>query len=1374
MYSKDDGEVYSGYGSNNSTYPDNNQLYYSSVSRNNTGRISAGMFAGKKTDTSYLLTLSNTSLNGINVHSSRWAGGFFGFGALITLSECPATNISVLGRYDTGGLIGFAANTINILGNTTSKTSISISSVVQDAGGFNFKNSSARNGALGGIIGRYGYSYNDNITGNNVNNVSGKKDKTTLVLSIKNISLNKYGTDGRVAYTFSSYDESCVGGILGCFDNQVKAEITDCTMSGISVVGTQNRVGGVIGGTIADSVITLDKIVLDGSEAVYGIQVDHRDDLGGIVAYQAAGTVNINNTTIKNYTIRKTAQKNIYYNTKDPEGYIGGCIGRMGGGTANLRNFVIDTCSFAGYSRANGCGGLVGTMSGGALVGYNIVENALSTSVHCGSNSSYAADIIGSQDKKEIRIVGFSRHNNTTGVATLVNGTHNTDNTKYYVVCTDFGGDCITNSPNTTASTVNVSGTAMANYSLSPYALINPVDDWVDNQTLTGDGYADTIANLAIDDIIAAKNTNSAYADVTDGTNNTVNTYGNFSTFGGTGKLSTFKTEFPNANNAIPAATYSAIPDFPLLVLDNTNPAQLTKFLNGYLGLLTNTNYNFATNNNKVYTVNNTAYRYVNGSFTAQSSSNLIRNTTTGQFSMSNSSVDNSPNIQFTLLDIQFRDPTSVNNIAYHLYVPVLVKKLMQFDFEAASNSGTLYEPTYYEALINAQYTGATQPINATSNKLLETLKTPVTVYFKYTYRRTLEEWTRALEGGEDLTKGFDKTLTFNVQKNSAATNVIPAGTKYALVDNTRGHKVYYSTASNPPTSGNLSIALTKTGNSFTDESNTEYTPPSFSKLLGITAEKADNGLFVIAGTNETATAEDVNGTKYRLYGSVSTDSSADPQPDRYNLSIDTTNCLKEESSGVYALEESYYLSIFTPSGNNDVYHYTLNKFDNFGDNSFPTKIYNYVGTELYIGDLFEQDFTIVSNESDNEKITAPNGEINADLRTKITVKSEQAHNVFKTVLSNGDVSMFHSFFVSLVRMDEDGTVKGILVKDDDGMTPTVTYSIAGTPMTEVHEVTDNYVSITASGNTGNLATSLGASTAVTDGVTITGTIKLAYTNNISAQFPPKSDPSDTTKGTYFTATSNLSSTKDNIAYSTSTSYDQDVSTIPNDAVHNNHLYYCQQSNVAELNYYAEEQMDNEGGILGQLGVNAWIPNDESEEQVELSFVSTEAKYTVLPIDSRSTAEYVYLTITLQSRQGDYANNLPINEYWSDYKVLSANGTVITPTSYLDPSGNSVSGNSSNVVKLVYLVPRQNMVDGMGASNVFEESAYEIKIPITFWVKTGDNWANNASHYYSNYQVSIHAELRDATDTSKSAETASEKDASLKYTNAKIHWQYFD
>lgn len=1326
---------------NNKSY---DRQYAYNLSIDNNVRLSTGMFAGRKMTDTNKCTLTNVDISSINLHSCRSAGGLVGQGKNLYLTSCDASDVTVLGRWDTGGLIGYVSDGCTIT-NTSGKASIAINAITQQAAGFN---GHSRAGYVGGVVGR-------------AHKGSASSDAAGA-LTISNIKVLKYSSGtGCVEYDNSiavqKDDDGFVGGIYGGngVGSSNNVSISNCEVEEISLKGRMSSAGIVVGGMEAGGSLTINTVTVDGKNTaqITDVGTAGKDTNGsGLVIGRSNKAATVISTSVKNYTINRSVT-----------GYIGGCLGFQKGSSLTVKNFYIENCNFNGVC-TNG-GGIAGYLSG-SLSGYNIVEKNLTKTA-----ANYKADLIGNQNGKEVKVVGFSRHNGVGTVQAICSGTKYANS---YVVCADFNGQCITASPNTTPSTVNVSGTAMDNYKLSPYALINPVADWVDSKTLTGNGYASTIAGLPISSIISAKNTNSAYADVTDGTNNTVNTYGNFSTFGGTGKLSTFKTEFPNANNSIPTATYSAIPDFPLLILDNTNPAQLTKFLNGYLGLLTNTNYNFATNNNNVYTVNNTAYRYVNGSFTAQSSSNLIRNTTTGQFSMSNSSVDNSPYTQFTLLDIQFKDPTSNSNVAYHLYVPVLVKKLMQFDFEAASNSGTLYEPTYYEALINAQYTGATQPINATSNKLLETLKTPVTVYFKYTYRRTLEEWTRALEGGEDLTKGFDKTLTFNVQKNSAATNVIPAGTKYALVDNTRGHKVYYSTASNPPTSGNLSIALTKTGNSFTDESNTAYTPPSFSKLLGITAEKADNGLFVIAGTNETATAEDVNGTKYRLYGSVSTDSSADPQPDRYNLSIDTTNCLKEESLGVYALEESYYLSIFTPSGNNDVYHYTLNKFDNFGDNSFPTKIYNYVGTELYIGDLFEQDFTIVSNESDNEKITAPNGEINADLRTKITVKSEQAHNVFKTVLSNGDVSMFHSFFVSLVRMDEDGTVKGILVKDDDGMTPTVTYSIAGTPMTEVHEVTDNYVSITASGNTGNLATSLGASTAVTDGVTITGTIKLAYTNNISAQFPPKSDPSDTTKGTYFTATSNLSSTKDNIAYSTSTSYDQDVSTIPNDAVHNNHLYYCQQSNVAELNYYAEEQMDNEGGILGQLGVNAWIPNDESEEQVELSFVSTEAKYTVLPIDSRSTAEYVYLTITLQSRQGDYANNLPINEYWSDYKVLSANGTVITPTSYLDPSGNSVSGNSSNVVKLVYLVPRQNMVDGMGASNVFEESAYEIKIPITFWVKTGDNWANNASHYYSNYQVSIHAELRDATDTSKSAETASEKDASLKYTNAKIHWQYFD
>ena len=1070
MCSKDDGSLYTGYGSNNTSgYPNNNQLYYSSVSRINTGRISAGMFAGKKTNTSNLLTLSNVSLNGITVHSSRWAGGFFGFGAYITISDCPATNISVLGRYDTGGLIGYAANYINILGNTTSNTTISIDSVIQDAGGFNFKTSSARNSGLGGIIGRYGWSYNDNITGNNANNVSGKTDSTTLVLSIKNLSLTKYGSVGKVAYTFNSNDESPVGGIIGGLDNQVKAEITDCSMEGVSVVGIQNRVGGIIGGTIANSNITLYNLTLDGTGATYGIQVDLRDDLGGVVGHIGAGTININNTTIKNYAIQKVERVNALHNN-DVEGFIGGCIGRQADGTSNIRNFTIENCSFAGYCRANGCGGIVGTMSKGSLLGYNIVENGLSSGVQYldgkDYKSAYGADIVGSQDKRVIKIVGFSRHNNTTGVATLVNGNHNTDTANYYVVCSDFGGDCITNSPNTVASTVNVTGTAMENYSLSPYALINPVDDWVDGQKLTGDGYADTIANLAIDDIIAAKTTNSAYADVLPQ---------EYTTFDST-KLTMFRTEFPDASDTIQ--------DFPLLILDNTNPTQLTAFINSYLRLLTNTNYNFAEAKNAIYKVNNEAYRYdssagqqkfrkvdvkkTSNPYTSISNkSNLL--ISNNQFSMSNEYVDNSPNIQFTLLDIQFKDPTVSGNVAYHLYIPVLVKKLMQFDFEASSNSGTLYESDWYTDVIENAYTVATPPVDTTSNYILETLGTPVTMYFKYTYRRTDEEWQRALEGGENLTKSFAKTLQFSVGAANN-TNYLSSDTKFVLVDNNRGNKVYYNTnPSNPAFSASVLYNLPLS--SFTDAGSNAFVAPSFSKLLGITATIDDDGLFVVAESTSVATAEDIDGNIYRLYKSGD-------EGTRYSLSIDPTRLTYDSDSGLWSLEESYYLSIFTTEKDTgEVYHYTLQKVDNFGDVSFPTKINNFVGTEIYIGDLFEQSFIVNSKSTDSELIMEPSSTINAELNTTISAKNASALNVFRPVMERGYVTMYHSFLVSLVMKDQ-STLKGIIVKSPD-MTPSATYKIGSDTYTPTVTVEDNYVSIMAPGISGNLASQLASNGSV-------------------------------------------------------------------------------------------------------------------------------------------------------------------------------------------------------------------------------------------------------------------------------------------------------
>ena len=122
--------------------------------------------------------------------------------------------------------------------------------------------------------------------------------------------------------------------------------------------------------------------------------------------------------------------------------------------------------------------------------------------------------------------------------------------------------------------------------------------------------------------------------------------------------------------------------------------------------------------------------------------SNLIHQN--GKFYMENDKVDNAavdsdgnPVGQFSLVDVEFYDPSDSTKVAYHLYVPVVVKKLMKFEFESSLLSGTTYRAEPY--LANR------------ANTLIENLGTPVTMQFRYTYQQSLEDWRNAVYSGDSL-----------------------------------------------------------------------------------------------------------------------------------------------------------------------------------------------------------------------------------------------------------------------------------------------------------------------------------------------------------------------------------------------------------------------------------------------------------------------------------------------------------------------------------------------------------------------------------------------------------------------------------------------
>ena len=68
---------------------------------------------------------------------------------------------------------------------------------------------------------------------------------------------------------------------------------------------------------------------------------------------------------------------------------------------------------------------------------------------------------------------------------------------------------------------------------------------------------------------------------------------------------------------------------------------------------------------------------------------------------------------QFTLLDVRFLDPSDNTNVVYHLYVPIYVRKLLEYDFDVRVESGT----NYYKNAISA----------LNENNLIENMGVPVT-----------------------------------------------------------------------------------------------------------------------------------------------------------------------------------------------------------------------------------------------------------------------------------------------------------------------------------------------------------------------------------------------------------------------------------------------------------------------------------------------------------------------------------------------------------------------------------------------------------------------------------------------------------------------
>ena len=811
---------------------------------------------------------------------------------------------------------------------------------------------------------------------------------------------------------------------------------------------------------------------------------------------------------------------------------------------------------------------------------------------------------------------------------------------------------------------------------------------------------------------------------------------------------------------------------FPLLIAEDTNRSTLTTLINNYLDTLTNTTYNFAdTTNSAVFDVGLYKCTYKQGTkkFDVDIGSGAnsgktaclkkMEVTLSGQksyyFYMEASDVDTGDIPQFSLMDVMFKDPSGSGNVAYHLYVPVYVRKVLRYDFNAEIRSGTDYNRDEYTKLT----AGLTQ--NTRSQGLFENIGNPVTISFEYRYTRSADEWVAALNAGDSLLTNYYKSLTI---KNHNGNNW-PDVTRLVLVDANNKDKFYY--LDTPPAMNNAQTTYISLYD-FTDSNGNRFAPAPMQNLMTVTLEQSEDGTLTPTAGNTATGATVYDGTTY--YRPITGNDTSLSDSDKY--SVTSVTDIKPER---------YYLSIFTKLDTSDenIYRYEISSPESFNsngtgvtytdenwsvDNWRANKIDKSTILNLFIGNLYDNDLTLsVTPQKSGSQIMAGDNrylDITMTANVNLTEKAVLAGIPGNMSSFQNKAEIYQTFLMMYDKLEADGSSEVGISLEADGAVGDISHKFMGGDIppasfdmasatavdNEQHIFSEQYVELR---NGQNLIREL-YKQANNYAVTIQVDFEMVYAPNaLGYQFPKREDGSLISSGSSVIGYSKIASTVEGAANSAAFDKDTDPT-----------RYYISDESSATLEYNVVTSKD----IAGQyhyLGINSVETGDD-----ECS-IDTYAVYDTRAL--KSTGDYIELTMTLSNKssyvQATVGNPavsgtaLPIEDYLTDLKIYGTGDSVIFEQG-ADPT------NTANVVttedSTIYKVRVNRSLLKTQTEGVYY-------IPIDYKVKTGNALFNNDGLMYSNYKVSLTAAMYPAIDSvANNYSKASYAYDHIIYTNARV------
>ena len=1200
--------------------------------------IGVGGFAARTANSAGTVSFDGLHLEDINVYGGTMTGGAIGYidgysekrrnVSFINNWTIQNENVTKWVNYDgsTGGLVGWNVGhgQLTITGNeggSENVKNVNQLSVTTHAQSFS-------TAAAGGLVGANDYSsvkvenvraQNLSVSGKNLRDLggllaSGRKDGKFEVTKCSLASM-------KITLEINSNQKSssaCTGGIIGYHERPLT--ISEVVITSDSVINGQQFTGGFVGYSAVDVTIR------DSSEENLNIKTD-MNWIGGFIGY-----VNPNRTA----TFQNCKEENVNILGR----YTGGLVGAMDGSilASNMEFYNVTGVT---YNNSGFAALLVGNTENNTKNPYtNKVSgyNLLAKNCKFGYNNKAKIDELSTANIEEIATSGFwigkvGEKGTIKLVAVAVQGDvfpQNDIGTKNGIATIIYADAFVDQTYQPINSTDKPSSSA------SPWLDVNPKSSvpFADGTVMTGNGVGmredSTTAGAILKGLQAGTPASDVYWNLLEKKAEFVN----FLNTANDAYVTTYRKEESATTNV------SENVDFPVLVVNNT--ADVDTMIWNYIAAMTNVSSETDAKQ-QINSITATTWQWntTKSSFEAKSKENASLSISKDRkISIVPNAYDNQ-NSQFTLLDVTYANPTNDKAEPFHLYIPVLVKKVLYISFKTRFLAGT-------------DYCAADYPMDdkATDHYATAGFDEPLTAYIEYSYEKDTN-WQSMLDNGENLLWYYDKILDLASGSTAeAGKTLLPSGTRLTLVD--RQTMQYYTYK----TTGTEDLHKFDFAQMTTADGQTAFRPVYICDLLDMTVsdpvtEEAEGTTYYVIENDPAKATVRVGTTYYRRAEENDKDAS------KYRITI-------TEASKSEARSEGYYLSVQVPE---TAGYSVINNRLNYGaisrkEGTLPAKIKSdekKSGSGYVVYNGVEQKFTVSTTRVHNGNIMGDTAmedsdsiKINLESKLKLTEAGKDRFNKL------GPSEVHHQFTINLKKYlqgkaeeyDVIGTeiVKYIYTfKNADG---TWTHTETGT----ISDAAGKDILSLQYGSS-DLKKKLEKATNDANAITVTAEITLTYAG--ADKFPVRNtaDTNDNS-GICVIGVSRIANTQTQLPITENKRTENDKN-----------RYYSTNPSKAKLTYSAVDQTAM-GDTTQQLGIN---PSDTVNPA---DIIYTKADYDYSNVDetildkAKSISYKMELFQKNDSGSYDETKPLPIEDYLQN--TVKENGsTEASPAGSSETSGTS-------------------------------------------------------------------------------------------------------